>query len=589
VGCPIVVDGRLWGVIAASSKSPAPFAPDTESQIAEFTQLVATAIANTESRGTANRLTEEQVALRRVATLVAKEAPPSEVFAKVAEELAKVLGDVDCALFRDEGDGTASAVAVEGARVSAGVRVGTRLPVDGDGVIATVLREELPCRIGDYSAPSGAIAERGRELGIRSAVGCPIVVGGRMWGAMVAGRYEPEAFPPEAETRIDQFGDLVATAIANADARAEAERLAEEQAALRRLATLIAAGAPPEDAFAAIADELTRLFLVEVANICRYESDGMYTIVASAGDRFPVGSRWTLGGRNGTTIVFETGGAARIDDYAEVTGPHADDIRAAGVRSAVGTPIIVEDRLWGVLGIASDRQRPLPPDTEGRLASFTELVATAIANAEAREEVAASRARIVAATYDERRRVVRDLHDGAQQRMVHAVITLKLAGRALANGQEDTPDLLAEALEHAERATAELRELAHGILPAALTQGGLRAGVDALASRSPVPVETDVVVGRFPAPVEATAYFVVAEALTNVAKHAGAGHAEVTAQVQDGTLAVHVRDDGIGGAQRSGSGLTGLTDRLAALDGELRVDSPAGGGTLVAAAIPLSG
>jgi signal transduction histidine kinase len=201
--------------------------------------------------------------------------------------------------------------------------------------------------------------------------------------------------------------------------------------------------------------------------------------------------------------------------------------------------------------------------------------------------VAASRARIVAATDEERRRVVRDLHDGAQQRLVHAVITLKLAHRALQNEEEDLPALLTEALDNAQQATAELRELAHGILPAALTRGGVRAGVGALASRMAVPVEIDVSVGRLPVAVEATAYFVIAEALTNVAKHARAGRAEVMARIEDGTLAVHVHDDGIGGARREGSGLIGLADRLAAVDGELRVESPADSGTLVAAAIPL--
>ncbi len=231
----------------------------------------------------------------------------------------------------------------------------------------------------------------------------------------------------------------------------------------------------------------------------------------------------------------------------------------------------------------------LPADTQSRLENFTELVATAISNTEARRELAASRARVVATGDKERRRVVRDLHDGAQQRLVHTIITLQLARRAVQNEGEDAAALLTEALDHAEQATAELRELAHGILPAALTNGGLRAGVDALASRMPMPVESGVSVGRLPAAVEATAYFVIAEALTNVAKHARAEHATVTARVEDGTLVVHVRDDGVGGAQRNGSGLTGLTDRLAALDGELRVESPANRGTVVAATIPLPG
>jgi signal transduction histidine kinase len=260
-----------------------------------------------------------------------------------------------------------------------------------------------------------------------------------------------------------------------------------------------------------------------------------------------------------------------------------------GIRSSVGCPIVVEGRLWGVIAASTKSATPFAADTESQIAEFTELVATAIANAEARTEVAASRARLVAATDEERRRVVRDLHDGAQQRLVHTVITLKLAHRALQNGEHALPALLTDALDHAQRATDELRELAHGILPEVLTRGGLRAGVDALASRMPVPVENAVSVGRLPAAAEATAYFVVAEALTNVAKHARAGRAEVTARVEDDTLRLAVRDDGVGGARPDGCGLQGLGDRVAALDGRLQVESPADGGTLVAAEIPLQG
>jgi signal transduction histidine kinase len=296
-----------------------------------------------------------------------------------------------------------------------------------------------------------------------------------------------------------------------------------------------------------------------------------------------------VGQKNLATLVFETGRSARIDNYAEAIGPLADDVREAGIRSAVATPIIVERRLWGMMAAGSSGEAPLPPDTESRLASFTELVATAISNTEARAEVAASRARIVAATDEERRRVVRDLHDGAQQRLVHTILTLELAADAFENDEHAAPALLSEAREHAAQANAELRELAHGILPTVLTQGGLRAGVAALASRAPVPVEIDVSVDRLPTVVEATAYFVVAEALTNIAKHSRAAHAEVTARIEDGTLCVHVRDDGVGGARADGSGLLGLADRLAALDSELRVESPAGGGTLVVAGIPLPG
>jgi signal transduction histidine kinase len=424
-------------------------------------------------------------------------------------------------------------------------------------------------------------------------VGAPIVVDQRLWGVMIASSTSDGWLPADAESRIAAFTELLATAIANAENRAGLARLAEEQAALRRVATLVARGAPPEEVFAAVVDEVGRVLPIDLASLGRYEPDGALSFVAAwgmAGEHFPVGSRRALGGNNLGTIVFETGRSARIDNYADsASGPIGVAAREAGINSSLATPITVEGRLWGVIAAGSIMKQPLPADTEARLASFTELVATAISNTEARTEVAASRARIVAATDDERRRVVRDLHDGAQQRLVHTIVTLKLAQRALQNEEEDAPALLTEALDHAEQATAELRELAHGILPAVLTQGGLRAGVDALASRMPVPVEIDVSVGRLPTAVEATAYFVVAEALTNVAKHARAGRAEVTARIEDGTLAVQVRDDGVGGARPDGSGLLGLADRLAALDGRLRIESPADGGTNVAAAIPLPG
>jgi PAS domain S-box-containing protein len=371
--------------------------------------------------------------------------------------------------------------------------------------------------------------------------------------------------------------------------RDELARLAEEQTALQRVATLVAHGTSQEELFTAVVVEVGRVFGVEDVGLARYESDATMTTVAISerlADSFPVGTRWPLPAKNVTAVVVETGRSARIDSYGDVSGRPGVAIREKGPGSAVAAPIVVEGCVWGAMTLASTE--PLPADTEARLASFAELVATAIANAEARTEVAASRARIVAATDDERRRVVRDLHDGAQQRLVHTVVRLKLAQQAVQNGEDDVPALVSEALDNAKQATAELRELAHGILPAALTRGGLRAGVDALASRVPVPIEIDVSVGRLPAAVEATAYFVVAEALTNVAKHGRAGRAEVTARIEHGTLAVHVRDDGVGGARPDGSGLLGLADRLAALDGKLRVDSPADRGTLVAAAIPLS-
>jgi signal transduction histidine kinase len=387
-------------------------------------------------------------------------------------------------------------------------------------------------------------------------------------------------------------GELAGDALRRAERSERAHRIiAGEQAALRRIATLVAKEASADDIFAAVVQEAGRVLGVENATMLRYEDERTATVVATWGKdvehvRLPPGTRRILGGSNITTLVRRTGRPARIDDYSRATGPIADDVRELGVVSAVGCPVVAEGRLWGVV-VVSQGGTPLPAGTESRVTKFTELIATAISNIQARADLAASRARVVVAAHNERRRVVRDLHDGAQQRLVHTIVTLRLAERALANGGDGGSALVREAIAEAELATAELRELAHGILPAVLTRGGLPAGVEALASRAPVPVDVHVTVDRLPEAVEATAYFVIAEALTNVAKHASAAGAEVRASVEDDTLRVEVRDDGIGGAKADGSGLAGLAARLATHDGRLRVESPPGGGTLLAALIPL--
>jgi signal transduction histidine kinase len=573
VGAPIFVDARLWGAVLAWSMHRQPLPETSEARLAAFTELVATAISNTTSQAELARLADEQTALRRVATLVARGVPPFEVFSAVARELGQLLGVDATHMGRYEPDGTVSGVA-SWSRAGDHLPVGTQVVVEGENVTALVLRTGRPARMDSYDEAAGPIATTMRELGLESSVGAPIVVDGRLWGVMIVSSRGEEPLAPDTESRIRAFTELVATAISNTEARAEVGRLADEQAALRRVATLVARESSPAQVFAAVAKEVGQLLRVEDTKMFRYEADGSATVVADWGERgttVPIGTSLAVGGENVASLVLRTERPARVDD------------------SAVGTPIVVEGRLWGAMIASSTRGEPLPAGTESRIEKFTELVATAISNMQARSDLAASRARIVAATDDERRRVVRDLHDGAQQRLVHTVVTLKLARDALEQEEEDAaPALVDEALDHAQRATDELRELAHGIIPAVLTHGGLRAGVEALASRMPVPVDVGVSVDRLPAPVEATAYFVVAEALTNVAKHSAAERAEVAVLVENGTLRVHVCDDGVGGAQPDGSGLVGLGDRLAALDGRLRVESPAGGGTRVEAAIPLS-
>ena len=311
-------------------------------------------------------------------------------------------------------------------------------------------------------------------------------------------------------------------------------------------------------------------------------------------DEGAVGVCVPLGGRNLVTLVFAMGRPARIDDYTAASGPSADLVRGFGICAGVGVPISVEGRLWGAM-MAMAREQPLPVDTEARLADFTELVATALANAENQAQLTASRARIVAAADQARRRIERDLHDGAQQRLVSLGLHLRAA-------QAGVPP---EAIELAARfngladevttALDELRELARGIHPAALAQGGLGPALKGLARRSVVPVKLDVrVVGRLPEQFETAAYYVLSEALTNAAKHAHASVVHVEADTveddDDGALQVRVTDDGRGGAHfAGGSGLVGLKDRVEALGGTLTIKSPPGEGTALHATVPING
>ena len=588
VAVPIKVGGRLWGAMIISTLSE-PLPADTDERLQSFTDLIATALANAEARGEVERLAEEQAALRRVAVLVAQQPSPSEVFTAVTQAVGLLL-DADAAVLHVfPGDGTATTIA-SWSGDGPTLPIGTQYPLDDDGLAARIFETGAPARIDSYAETEGEATVVARSWGLRSGVGAPILVEGKLWGALLAATRAVEPWAGNAETRIAAFTELVATAIANAESREALAQLADEQAALRRVATLVAQGAPPQDLFEAVAEEVGRLLPVPSATMGRYEPDGSVTTVASwrtNEDAFPTGGRWPTEGTNVAGMVLQTGRPARIDDHSAATDPIGVAAREAGIKSGVGSPIVVKGHLWGVM-TATSNEGPMSPDTEARLASFTELVATAIANAESSAEIAASRTRIVAASDDARRRIVRDLHDGAQQRLVHTVITLKLAQQALAQGAGNGPQLVQEAVGNAEQAMAEVRELAHGILPSVLAHGGLRAGVGALASRMPVPVEVAIPADRLPAPIEATAYFVVAEALTNVAKHAGAASAAVAARIEDGTLRVEVRDDGVGGARPDGSGLQGLRDRLAALDGRLRIESPAGGGTLVTATIPIA-
>ncbi|HEY6771119.1 MAG TPA: GAF domain-containing protein, partial [Solirubrobacterales bacterium] len=588
VGAPITVEGRQWGLMLAWSRD-APLPDEAEAHLTDFTELVATAIANSEARAETQRLAEEQAALRRVATLVAEAVQPTEVFAAVAREVG-ILLDVDSTYVAQFHSG-GTVVSVGGwSADSAHLPVGTAMPLEGTSVTGMVYESGRPERLDSYEGVRGGIAETVRNLGLKSSVGAPIVVDGELWGVMIASSTGEATLPADTESRVARFTQLAATAISNTQSRNETQRLAHEQAALRRVATAAVEGASPNDLFGAVVSEIGGLFSADLATLLRFEDEDNAELAATwTADGVPLdGPRmWSMGEMGLPRTLPVADWPTRVDDWTQMPGALARYVRELGVTSSVGSPIVVDGQLWGALAVHS-RGDPVPAGTEQRLGQFTALAATAISSVQARGELAASRARIVAAADEERRRVVRDLHDGAQQRLVHTVVTLKMAKSAL-EGEErqDAAALVAEALQHSQEATGELRELAHGIMPSVLARGGLQAGVGALASRMPLPVETDVSVDRLPPDVEATAYFVVAEALTNVAKHARADHAAVAARLENGELRVQVSDDGIGGADEEGSGLLGLEDRLAVLEGTLRVESPADGGTRLMAGIPV--
>jgi signal transduction histidine kinase len=367
--------------------------------------------------------------------------------------------------------------------------------------------------------------------------------------------------------------------------------LAEQQASLRRVATLVARGVDPSDVFALVADELARCLNVAHAALVRRESDG--TAVVLAGHHEPeslklrVGERFSLDGETVAAMVMRTGQAARMDSHDNARGAGAGYIRQLGVCCAVGAPIVVDGRLWGAAIVGSTQPGPLPPDSEARVGDFADLVGTAIANAETRAQLTASRARIVAAADDARRRFERDLHDGAQQHLVSLGLELRAAEASVPTELHPLKDQIAHIATDLGAVSQELREISHGLHPAVLSRG-LGPALKALRRRSAVPVELDIGVDvQVPERVEVAAYYVVAEALTNAAKHARASKIDVCVDTDGATLRLLIRDDGDGGADAAkGSGLTGLIDRVEAHGGKMAISSPIGRGTSLVATIP---
>jgi signal transduction histidine kinase len=390
-----------------------------------------------------------------------------------------------------------------------------------------------------------------------STVAAPITVEGSMWGVMtVSDQRKP--LPPDTEKRVANFTDLVATAIADSESRSHLEQLASEQAALRRVATLVAQDVPASELFSAVAREVGTLFGADFTAMIRYEPDPTYVTTiatwAAAGNMPPAPSRPRTAPGDPTSRVAATIEPTRVDDWSDVPGPIAEFVRDQLKVSSVGCPIVVQGRLWGALAV-HPKGDPFPPDTEARLLNFSELVATAIANAESRAELAASRARVIAVADDARRRIERDLHDGAQQRLVTLSVALRTMEATMPAGSDEQRAEVARIADGLAAAVQELRELSRGIHPAVLTQGGLAPALKALRRRSPVRVTLDIPFERrLPGQVEAAAYYTVSEALTNASKHASSTRVWVAVQLTDGTLHLSIRDDGVGGTEA----LTGL-------------------------------
>jgi PAS domain S-box-containing protein len=540
---------------------------------------------------------DEQSALRRVAVAVASERRPEEIFQTVTEEVGRVLGADGASMLRFVPDANEGIIMGYWQRAD---------PVQDDTALGR--------RVTFTGGPSGLVQETGRSTrfevdgpiepawrermlaeGTSCVLTTPVLLAGRVWGA-VSASLNQGTFPADAEQRVAQFTSLVSTALANAQAReellaslTERKQREDEQAALRRVAVAVASEQRPEHVFQAVAEEIGRLFGGDNTHLVRYQGEDEAIVLGGwangAIDAAVIGRRVRiLEGVMAT--VREVGRAVRIErDSADAMAREQMGIQ--GLTSVLAAPVHVSGMLWGAVATGA-ADTVFPPDAEERIAQFTSLVATAIANAEAREEVLASRARMVEAGDAERRRLERNLHDGAQQRLVSLSLSLRLAQARLKSDAGAANEILNGASAELALALEELRELARGIHPAVLTDRGLGPALESLADRTPLPIRFDELPEeRLPAPIEAAAFYVVSEALANVAKYADASSVCVRVAQENGYAIVEVSDDGVGGADPTGgSGLRGLSDRVAALEGRLAIVSPPGAGTVIRAEIP---
>jgi signal transduction histidine kinase len=385
---------------------------------------------------------------------------------------------------------------------------------------------------------------------------------------------------------------VLAAETAERSASDEVQRqLTAKQAALRRIATLVAAEAASRRVFEEVTVEAAQTIGASAASLARFDPKNAVIIGAwSQGGSlaFPTGSSISLEAAGVLAAVRDTGEPQRIHRYDELAGPIVERMSSFGYGSATAVPIKLGGEVWGALVVAGAHGESLPVDAERQLADFAELVAQALANAEAYRKLADSRARIVQATDSERRRLERNLHDGAQQRLVSLALQLQLMKTAMKGDPATAESLLAQADNELGQALRELRELARGIHPATLTTHGLQTALEALTRNATIPIHvTRIPAERLPEPIEAAIYYLVAEAVANVLKYAQATQATVAVERSNGAVRVVVADDGVGGAEPgNGTGLVGLIDRIEALDGRLRIESARGHGTRLSAVIP---
>lgn len=450
-------------------------------------------------------------------------------------------------------------------------------------------------RVLELPSPGATLAEPDAPytLGQRRI---PLLDDGRSVGSLLVPAHLDAADRRRVARMVPSLEALLAASRDREELYERTVALGRQQAALRRVATLVAARAEPADVCRAVTTEVADELGVEHVTAVRFTSDGDCEILAARDDGAGVdsagvaaGERLALGGNNVSTLVARTGSAATLD-YADATGPIGDRLAERGIRFGIGVPVTVDDQPWGAV-IVGTTQRAAPTDLRLRLSDFADLVATAVYNSESRAAMARSRARVIAAADQARRSIERDLHDGAQQRIVSLGLDIRAVQSSIPPEQKALRDRLDGLIDSLAQIHRDLQELSRGIHPAILSRGGLAPALKTLARRSPVPASlTASISGRLPEAVEVAAYYVVAEALTNAAKYARATEVLISAHVEDGLLMLSVVDDGIGSADpAAGSGLLGLRDRVEAVEGEFSVTSPPGGGTTIRAAIPMAG